>query len=357
MRLSKHSFNTILLCMPRLPLQQLEPGKRCRVQEIYRASYPRYLRQIIMGKIQTLISEFLLLDLPIQQEHKNLFYALLLSIYLITILGKLLLLILLHLDSYFHTPMYLFLSNMSFSYLCSSSVTMPKLLQNMQSQIPSIPYASCMTEIYFFLFFGNLMSFLFMAMAYDCYVAILFPLQHPHELKFCLSLVVLFWVLTMFYSFLYLLLIHRLSLSADNVIPHLSCEISTLLKLACTYTHVNELMLFIIGGVVFIPVLLILLSYTRNMSSILEVPSAQSICKAFSTCGSHIFVVLLFYGTVIGLYLCPSANNSTVKDTVMALKYTFVTLMLNSFIYSLRNRVMKEAPGRALYKKKIPFHV
>ncbi|MBZ3886658.1 Olfactory receptor-like protein DTMT [Sciurus carolinensis] len=120
-----------------------------------------------MGKIQTLISEFLLLDLPNQQEHHNLFYALLLTIYITTILVNLLLLILFHLDSHLHTPMYLFLSNLSFSYLCSSSVTMPKLLQNMQSQIPSIPYASCMTEIYFFLLFGDLVSFLLMAMAYD----------------------------------------------------------------------------------------------------------------------------------------------------------------------------------------------
>ncbi|KAM5150306.1 olfactory receptor 1E16-like [Callospermophilus lateralis] len=313
-----------------------------------------------MGKNKTLISEFLLLGLPIQPEHQNLFYVLFLAMYLTTVLGNLLIITLICLDSHLHTPMYLFLSNLSFSDLCFSSVTMPKLLQNMQSEVPSIPYAGCLTQIYFVLFFGDLGNFILMAMAYDRYVAICFPLHYTTIMspKLCLSLVVLSWVQTTFYSLLHTLLVNRLSFCADNVIPHFFCEISALLKLACSDTQVNEWVLFIIGGiVVVIPFLLILVSYAKIVSSILKVPSARGIRKTFSTCGSHLSVVSLFYGTVIGLYLCPTANKSTVKDTVMALMYMVVTPMLNPFIYSLRNRDIKGALGRALFRKKFFFCV
>ncbi|XP_023099537.1 olfactory receptor-like protein DTMT [Felis catus] len=302
---------------------------------------------------QSVISEFLLLGLPIEPELRDQFYALFLLMYVTTILGNLLIIILILLDSRLHTPMYLFLSNLSFSDLCFSSVTMPKLLQNMQSQVPSIPYAGCLAQMYFFLLFADLESFLLVAMAYDRYVAICFPLHYTTIMspKLCLSLVVLSWVLTTFISLLHTLLMARLSFCADNVIPHFFCDMSALLKLACSDIHINEMVIFILGGlVIIVPFLLIFLSYARIVSSILRVPSARGIRKAFSTCGSHLSVVSLFYGTIIGLYLCPSDNNSTVKETVMAVMYTVVTPMLNPFIYSLRNRDIKGALGRVCSK-------
>ncbi|XP_062965733.1 olfactory receptor 1E2-like [Cynocephalus volans] len=310
------------------------------------------------GRNQTIISEFLILGLPIQPEQKNMFYALLLTMYLTTILGNLLIIVLIRLDSHLHTPMYLFLSNLSFSDVCFSSVTMPKLLQIMQSQVPSISYAACLTQMYFFLFFADLESFLLVAMAYDRYVAICFPLHYTAIMSpsLCLCLVVLSWVLTTFHALLHTLLTARLSFCADNVIPHFFCDMSALLKLACSDTRVNELVIFIMGGLILvIPFLLIIVSYAQIVTSILKVPSARGIHKAFSTCGSHLSVVSLFYGTVIGLYLYPSANNSTVKETVMAMMYTVVTPMLNPFIYSLRNRDMKGALGRVICKRKISF--
>ena len=310
------------------------------------------------GRNQTIVSEFLLLGLPIKSKHQNLFYALFLAMYVTTVLGNLLILVLICLDPHLHTPMYLFLSNLSFSDLCFSSVTMPKLLKNMQSQDPSIPYAGCLTQMYFFLFFGDLESFLLVAMAYDRYVAICFPLHYTAIMgpRLCLSLLVLSWVLTTFHAMLHTLLMARLHFCEDNVIAHFFCDMSALLKLSCSDTRVNELVIFIMGGLILvIPFLLIITSYARIVSSTLKVPSARGIRKAFSTCGSHLTVVSLFYGTVIGLYLCPSANNSTVKETVMAMMYTVVTPMLNPFIYSLRNRDMKGALGRVFYKKKTPF--
>ncbi|XP_004594033.2 olfactory receptor 1468-like [Ochotona princeps] len=303
---------------------------------------------------QTVIAEFLLLGLPIHPQHKHLFYVLFLAMYLITVLGNFIIIVLIILDSHLHTPMYLFLSNLSFSDLCFSSVTVPKLLQIMNSQVPSIPYAGCLSQMYFYLLFGDLESFLLVAMAYDRYVAICFPLHYTSIMspKLCLTLVGLAWVLTTFHALLHTLLMARLSFCADNMIHHFFCDMSALLKLSCSDTSVNELVIFVMGGIILVlPFLLITLSYAGIVSSILKVPSARGIRKAFSTCGSHLSVVSLFYGTVIGLYLIPSTSNSPVKETVMSMMYTVVTPMLNPFIYSLRNRDIKGALGRVVCKK------
>ncbi|XP_075798488.1 olfactory receptor 1468-like [Microtus pennsylvanicus] len=305
---------------------------------------------------KTFTSQFLLLGLDIPPEHKHLFYALLLAMYLTTVLGNLLIIILILLDSHLHTPMYLFLSNLSFSDLCLSSVTMPKLLQNMQNNDLSIPYAGCLTQMYFLIVFGGMETFLLVVMAYDRYVAICFPLHYTSIMSptLCVCLVVLCWVLTMLYAMLHTLLLARLSFCEDNVIPQFFCDLSALLKLACSDIYINELMIFILGGLFsVIPFLLIVVSYVKIVCSILKVSSARVIHKVFSTCGSHLSVVSLFYGTLIGLYIFPSANNSTVKETAMAMMYTVVTPMLNPFIYSLRNRDMKEALISVLCKKKI----
>ncbi|XP_008155023.2 olfactory receptor-like protein DTMT [Eptesicus fuscus] len=310
------------------------------------------------GRNQTVISYFFLQGLLVEPEQQNLFYALFLAMYLTTFLGNLLIIFLIRLDSQLHTPMYLFLSNLSLSDICFSSVTIPKLLHNMQSQDPSIPYAGCLTQMYFYLFFADLESFLLVAMAYDRYVAICFPLHYTTIMspKLCLSMLALAWGVTTFHAMLHTLLMARLCFCADNVIPHFFCDMSAVLKLSCSDTRVNELVIFITGGLILvIPFLLIITSYARIVSSILKVPSARGIRKAFSTCGSHLAVVSLFYGTVIVLYLFPSADNSTVKEMVMAMMYTMLTPMLNPFIYSLRNRDMKGALGRVFCKKKIFF--
>ncbi|XP_041520561.1 olfactory receptor 1496-like [Microtus oregoni] len=308
------------------------------------------------GNNQTAVSQFLLLGLPIPPEHQHLFYALFLAMYLTTILGNLIIIILILLDSNLHTPMYLFLSNLSFSDLCFSSVTMPKLLQNMQSQDPSIPYAGCLTQMYFLLFFGDMESFLLTAMAYDRYVAICFPLHYTSIMspKLCACLLIPLWMLATFNAMMHTLLMTRLSLCENNVILHFFCDILAFLKLACSDTYINELMILIMSSLIgIIPFLLIVMSYAKIVLSILKVHSTQGIHKLFSTCGSHLSVVSLFYGTVIGVYLYPPANNSTVKETVMAMMYTVVTPMMNPFIYSLRNRDIKEALIRVFYNKKI----
>nr|XP_048304682.1 olfactory receptor 1468-like [Myodes glareolus] len=308
---------------------------------------------------QTFISHFLLLGLNIPPEHRPLYYALFLSMYLTTVLGNLIIIILILLDSHLHTPMYFFLSNLSFSDLCFSCVTMPKLLHNMQSHCPTIPYEGCLTQMYFIIILVALEGFLLVVMAYDRYVAICFPLHYTSIMstKLCVSLVVLCWMLATFHAMLHTLLMARLSFCEDNVIHHFFCDISALLKLACSDTYINDLMIFIVGGILsVIPFSLIVVSYVQIVCSILKVSSARVIHKVFSTCGSHLSVVSLFYGTLIGLYIFPSANNSNTKETAMAMMYTVVTPMLNPFIYSLRNRDMKEALINVLCKKKISLY-
>ncbi|KAH0511538.1 olfactory receptor 1468-like [Microtus ochrogaster] len=305
---------------------------------------------------KTFTSQFLLLGLDIPPEHEHLFYVLFLAMYLTTVLGNLIIIILILLDSHLHTPMYLFLSNLSFSDLCFSSVTMPKLLQNMKNNDPSITYAGCLTQMYFLIVFGGMETFLLVVMAYDRYVAICFPLHYTSIMSpmLCVCLVVLCWVLTVLYSMLHTLLLARLSFCENNVIHQFFCDISALLKLSCSDIYINELVIFILGGLFsVIPFSLIVVSYVQIVCSILKVSSTRVIHKVFSTCGSHLSVVSLFYGTLIGLYIFPSGNNSTAKETAMAMMYTVVTPMLNPFIYSLRNRDMKEALISVLCKKKI----
>jgi len=171
----------------------------------------------------------------------------------------------------------------------------------------------------------------------------------------CVLLVAGSWFFSCVHALLHTFLLSRLSFCADNNIPHFFCEPAALLKLACPDISLNELVIFTEGGVfAFLALSAILGSYIHIGATILRVPSIKRICKALSTCGSHLFVVFLYYGTVAMIYFFPSTNNSKVKDTIASLMHTVVAPMLNPFIYSLRNRDMKSALG-ILYKKGIIF--
>uniref|UniRef100_A0A8C3X3Y1 Olfactory receptor n=1 Tax=Catagonus wagneri TaxID=51154 RepID=A0A8C3X3Y1_9CETA len=295
---------------------------------------------------QSHVSEFLLLGLPIRPEQQGMFFALFLGMYLATVLGNLVIILLIRLDSHLHSPMYFFLSHLAFTDITFSSVTAPKMLLNMQTQSHSISYPGCISQVYFFLMLGCLDSFLLTSMAYDRYVAICHPLQYIMIMSqsLCLLLVIMSWVLSSASALLHTLLLARLSFCGDNILPHFFCDLSTLLKLSSSDTTVNELFILTVGVVVItLPFVCILASYGHIGASILRVPSTKGICKALSTCGSHLSVVCMYYGTIIGLYFFPSSSNSNDKDVTVAILYTLVTPMLNPFIYSLRNQDMKGA--------------
>ncbi|XP_054980146.1 olfactory receptor 1J4-like [Sorex araneus] len=302
---------------------------------------------------QSCASEFILLGLPSWAEKQDLYYALFLSMYLTTVLGNLLIILLIRLDSRLHTPMYFFLSHLALTDVSFSSVTAPKMLFNMQTQSQSISYAGCVSQMYFFLFYADIDSFLLTSMAYDRYMAICHPLHYTTIISqsVCSLLVILSWVLSCASAFCHTLLLVRLSFCGENTVPHFFCDLSALLKLSTSDTTVNELVILTVGvAVITIPFVCILVSYGRIGATILKTPSTKGIYKAFSTCGSHLTVVSLYYGSIIGLYFFPSSNTSNEKDVAVAVMYTLVTPMLNPFIYSLRNRDMKGALRNLLSK-------
>ena len=210
--------------------------------------------------------------------------------------------------------------------------------------------------MYFFLFFTDLDNFLLTSMAYDRYVAICHPLHYTTVMGqgLCTLLVTASWSLSCANALCHTLLLTRLSFCADHNIPHFFCDLDALMKLSCSDTSLNELAVFTAGVVVIIlPLICILTSYGRIGATILKVPSTRGICKALSTCGSHLSVVSLYYGTIIGLYFFPSSNTSRDKSTIASVMYTVVTPLLNPFIYSLRNRDMKGALERLLHRAKV----
>ncbi|XP_054440409.1 olfactory receptor 1J1-like [Pteronotus mesoamericanus] len=302
------------------------------------------------------MSEFLLLGLPVPPGQQGAFFALFLGMYLTTVLGNLLILLLIRLDSRLHTPMYFFLSHLALTDVSFSSVTVPKMLMNMQTHDFFISYPGCISQLYFYLFFGCVDNLLLAVMAYDRYVAICHPLHYTTIMRerLCVLLVAGSWIFSSGSALLHTLLLAQVSFCTDNIIPHFFCSLSILIKLSCSNTSVNELVLFTEGAMVVIfPLCGILVSYGHIGASILRVPSTKGICKALSTCGSHLSVVSLFYGTIMVLYFSSSSSNSTDKGMIASLMYTVVTPMLNPFIYSLRNRDMKLAL-RVLLKKN-PF--
>ncbi|VCW82382.1 unnamed protein product [Gulo gulo] len=242
--------------------------------------------------------------------------------YLTTVLGNLLIILLIRLDSRLHTPMYFFLSQLALSDISLSSIIVPKMLMNMQTQQQSIHYVGCISQMYFFILFGCLDNFLLAVMAYDRYVAICQPLHYTTVMRqeLCISLIAGSWFFSCIHALLHTLLLVQLSFCADNTIPHFFCDITVLLKLSS-----------------------ILGSYIRIGTTVLRIPSTKGLFKAFSTCGSHLFVVSLYYGTLAGVYFFSTSWDFSDKDIISSVMYTVVTPMLNPFIYSLRNKDIKQA--------------
>ncbi|XP_027279710.1 olfactory receptor 1361 isoform X2 [Cricetulus griseus] len=307
------------------------------------------------GTNQSMVSEFLLLGLSRQpQQHQQLLFLLFLIMYLVTVLGNLLIILAIGTDSHLHTPMYFFLSNLSFVDVCFSSTSVPKVLANHILRNQAISFSGCLTQLYFLCVFADMDNFLLAVMAYDRYVAICHPLHYATKMthQLCVLLVVGSWVVASLNALLHTLLMAGLSFCADNIIPHFFCDIIPLLKLSCSDTHLNELMILTEGVLIMVtPFVCILISYIHITSAVLRVSSTSGRWKAFSTCSSHLAVVCLFYGTIISLYFNPSSSHSAGSDMAAAMMYTVVTPMLNPFIYSLRNRDLKGALRKVLTMK------
>ncbi|XP_007474669.1 olfactory receptor 1N2 [Monodelphis domestica] len=305
-------------------------------------------------KNQTTVSEFLLLGLSEQPEQQLILFGLFLVMYLVTVVGNLFIILAIGSDLHLHSPMYFFVANLSFADMSFISTTVPKMLANIWTQSQTISFEGCLTQMHFFMTFGALDDFLLGVMAYDRYVAICQPLHYAIIMSsgICILLLAVCWFLTNSAAFLHTFLMASLTFCAENRIPHFFCDLTPLLSLSCSDTSINQLMLFIVGSIVLTaPLTLIVISYVHIISAILRIPSASGRWKAFSTCGSHLTAVSLFYGAAIGVYLCPPSTHSAGKDRIAAVLYTVVTPMLNPFIYSLRNRDMKKALVKLLKRK------
>ena len=321
---------------------------------LFPSTFPTNPLQLMTVENQSSVSEFLLLGIPIRPEQQGVFFALFLGVYLITVLGNLLILLLIRLDSRLHTPMYFFLSHLALTDITFSSVTVPKMLVIMQTKRKSIPYAGCLSQTCFFILLGDLDSFLITSMAYDRYVAICHPLHYTTIMSqsVCVTLVLGSWIIACACALLHTLLLARLSFCADNTIPYFFCDLAALLKLSCSDTSLNQLVIFTAGlTAIMFPFVCILVSYGHIGATILRVPSAKGICKALSTCGSHLSVVTLYYGAIIGVYFLPSSNSTNDSNIIASVMYTVVTPTLNPFIYSLRNKDMKGALRKLLSKR------
>ncbi|KAI5138450.1 Olfactory Receptor 1J2 [Manis pentadactyla] len=254
--------------------------------------------------VSSSVSEFLLLGLPVPPEQQGVLFALFLGMYLTTVLGNLLIILLVRLDSRLHTPMYFLLSHLALSDVSFASITVPKMLTNMQRQCRSITYSR--------------------------YVAFCHPLHYTSIMRdeVCILLVVGCWLSSCAQALLHTLFVNQLSFCAGTIVPHFFCDLAVVLKSSCSDTSLNELLILIAGGlVVILPLSGILGSYIHLAVIILKVPSLQKISKALSTCGSHLPVVLLYYGTIAGVYYFPSSADSKNKDIIASVMYTKVTRM------------------------------
>ncbi|XP_054419557.1 olfactory receptor 7A17-like [Pteronotus mesoamericanus] len=297
----------------------------------------------------TQLLEFLLLGLSEAPELQPLLFGLFLSMYLVTVLGNLLIILAVSSDSRLHTPMYFFLCNLSLADICFTSTTVPKMLVNIQTETKAIAYAGCIAQMGFFLLFAGLDDFLLTVMAYDRFVAICHPLHYMVIMnpRLCGLLVLVSWITSALYSLLQSLMVLELSFCPDLEIPHFFCEHNQMVQLARSDTFLENIVMYfgagLLGGG---PLAGILCSYSKIVSSIRAIPSAQGKYKAFSTCASHLSVVSLFYCTSLSVYFSSAFTHSSQSSAVASVMYTMVTPMLNPFIYSLRNRDIKGAMNR-----------
>ncbi|XP_066222356.1 olfactory receptor 1D2 [Saccopteryx leptura] len=293
-------------------------------------------------------TEFLLLGLSESPKDQQVLFWMFLSMYLVTVVGNTLIILAISFDSRLHTPMYFFLANLSFTDLFFVTNTVPKMLVNLQSQNKAISYAGCLTQLYFLVSLVALDNLILATMAYDRYVAISRPLHYATAMSpgLCILFLTLCWVLSVLYGLIHTILMTRVTFCGSRKIHYIFCEMYVLLRLACSNTQVNHVVLIATGSFIFLtPFGFMITTYVWIVRAILRLPSASSKYKAFSTCASHLAVVTLFYGTLGMVYFKP-LNTYSMKDSVATVMYAVVTPMMNPFIYSLRNKDMHGALGR-----------
>ncbi|XP_012922640.1 olfactory receptor 8H1 [Heterocephalus glaber] len=302
----------------------------------------------------TSVPGFILMGLTDTAETQLVLSMLFLLIYLITVLGNAGMILIIHLDPQLHTPMYFFLTHLSFLDLSYSSVITPKTLQTLLTSTKSISFLCCFTQMFLFIVFVATECFLLSSMAYDRYVAICSPLQYPviMSTRLCHVLLIGSYVIGFLDSTVIVVFMSQLHFCNSSVIQHFFCDTSPVLALSCNDTSEVEIIIFICAGSNLVLSLTIISgSYVSILSTVLKIHSTAGKKKAFSTCVSHLLGVTIFYSSTIFTYLKPKTSYTLGRDQVASVFYTIVIPMLNPLIYSLRNKEVKNAAVRVLQKR------
>ncbi|XP_006036110.1 olfactory receptor 1038-like [Alligator sinensis] len=304
----------------------------------------------------SMVTEFFLSGLTEIPEMKVFCFLLFLTMYLITVMGNIGMVLLITVDPQLHTPMYFFLSHLAFVDFCYSSSITPKTLVNFLAERRAISFGACVTQLFIFVLTASAECLLLAVMAYDRYVAICNSLLYTVIMspKLCAHLVAGSYLIGFVHALAQSISTFTLSFCSSIVINHYFCDIPPLIQLSCSNTYRNELVLYIFGtfhGI--FTSLEILVSYIYILSTILRIRSTEGRHKAFSTCASHLTAVMLFYGTTVFMYVRPISSYSLDRDKVVSVFYTMVIPMLNPLIYSLRNKEVKGALKRLLRRIKL----
>ncbi|XP_032068496.1 olfactory receptor 2A12-like isoform X1 [Thamnophis elegans] len=302
---------------------------------------------------QTTVTEFFFVGLTSDLKTRFVLFGMFVIVYSITLTGNVIILMLIWLDPQLHTPMYFFLSNLSFVDICYTTTVLPQLLTNLWFPKKTISFAGCGVQIYFFFGLAITECILLAIMAYDRFVAICYPLRYTLMMnqKVCIKLALSAWLFGFLFAMVHVINTLHMPYCGPNVINHFSCDIVVLLKLVCADTHINEIIVFVIAVLILLcPFSFILITYVHILITILKIRSTQGRSKAFSTCASHMTVVALFYGTAMFMYMRPGVSHSPDQDKMISLFYSIVTPMFNPMIYSLRNKEVKGALVKVLQR-------
>ncbi|XP_069098152.1 olfactory receptor 5I1-like [Pleurodeles waltl] len=300
----------------------------------------------------TIAKELIFQGYPGSQNVQLALFIVLLHVYMLTVASNILIILSVKADPQLYTPMYYFLSHFSFVEICYTSTTVPKMLFDLLRKRKTISAAGCLAQFYFFVSFGVTEDFLLSAMALDRYLAICRPLHYRTLMSHtvCRQLAAISYITSFCVILIPVIWMSMLSFCFPNGINHFFCDFAPLLKLLCSNPTISGIMFLIIGCIsMFFCSFMILMSYTFIIITILRIPTITGRQKAFSTCGSHLMVVTIFYGTLMFIYVRPTGTDPFSFDKVVSAFYIILVPLLNPLIYSLRNKEMKEAMHRALH--------
>ncbi|XP_040197852.1 olfactory receptor 493-like, partial [Rana temporaria] len=291
------------------------------------------------------VTTFLFLGFNNNAVYNLLLFTLVLIIYIVTICGNCLIIMLVYYSKTLHSPMYFFLSQLSVSDIMLITDISPNMLNIVLHERTSISFSGCITQYYVFSLIEGFECFLLTVMSYDRYLAICFPLHYVSIMKqtLCIQLVLASWIVSCSVTSISTLGLCQLEFCGPNVIDHLFCDFNPLVELSCSDTSkVQTEVTVLCFPVLILPFLVIVISYTYIVSAILKISSFSGRLKSFSTCSSHLTVVVIFYGTLLSAYLIPKKGQSQMINKIMSLLYTVFTPFVNPFIYSLRNKEIKD---------------